>query len=263
METIELEDGIEMPLMGFGTYQMPPRITERCVSEALSAGYRAVDTAQCYGNEAQVGRAVAGSGLDRSEVFVTTKTWTDGYRSTLAGIERSVSVLGGYVDLLLIHEPTADIQGTWRALEEAKERGLARTIGVSNFLDDNLRKVLAIAQTTPTVDQVETHVYRQQAELQRQLAAEGIVLESWSPLACGQNGIFRDPILGAIGEAHDKSAAQVALRWLVQRGIPFNVKSTHPDHMAENLAVFDFALTDDEMAPMATLDTGRSQLGWW
>lgn len=261
--TIAIGGGVELPMIGFGTYQMPSRITQGCVEEALEVGYRAVDTAQCYGNEEQVGRAIAAWGAGRESVFVTTKTWTDGYRSTRAGIERSSRLLGGYVDLLLIHEPTSDVEGTWRALEDAQAAGLARAIGVSNFFGGNLDGLLETAHAMPAVDQVETHVFRQQAALREKLARNGIVMQAWSPLACGRSGIFRSPVLCAIAAAHGKTAAQVALRWLVQRGIPLNAKSTHAARMGENLDVFDFGLSEEEMESIAPLDTGRSQFGWW
>ena len=250
-------------MVGFGTYQIPPRVTHSCVKEALAIGYRAVDTAQCYGNEEQVGHAVETSSLARKDVFLTTKTWTDGYRSTKVGIARSTSLLGGYVDLLLVHEPTSDIEGTWRAVEEAYNAGLARAIGVSNFMGSNLDELLRVADVTPMVDQVETHVYRQQRELQALLSDEGIVLQSWSPLACGRNGIFAEPVLIGIAQTHGKTVAQVALRWLLQRGVPLNVKSTHGERMRENLDVFGFELSEGEMAAIESLDTGRSQFGWW
>ena len=261
--SIELANGVALPMVGFGTYQIPPRVTQACVEEALGIGYRAVDTAQCYGNEAQVGRAVEASGVGRGDVFVTTKIWTDGYRSTKAGIARSASLLGGYVDLLLVHEPTHDVEGTWRALEEACDEGTAHAIGVSNFMDANLDELLRIAETAPMVDQVETHVYRQQAALKRQLDGLGIVLQSWSPLACGRGGIFGESVLAEIAHTHGRTVAQVALRWLLQRGVPLNVKSTHVDRMRENLDVFGFELSGDEMAAIANLDIGRSQFGWW
>lgn len=258
-----LNNGVDLPVLGFGTYQMPASVTQECVEEALSLGYRAIDTAQCYGNETQVGRAIARSGIDRSEVFVTTKTWTNGYLSTKAGIKRSVNALGGYADLLLIHEPTSDIAGTWRALEEAYSTGIVRAIGVSNFMGSNLDKLLSTAKVAPAVDQVETHVYRQQRNLQRQLDALGIALQSWSPLACGAHGVFSDPVLEGIAKSHNKTIAQVALRWLLQRGIPLNAKSTHVDRMRQNLDVFDFELTASEMNRIESLDTCKSLFGWW
>lgn len=263
MRTITLRNGVTMPIVGFGTYQISPHATRPRVEEALAVGYRAVDTAQCYGNERQVGQAIEASRLARKDIFVTTKTWTDGYRATADGIRRSVDLLGGYVDLLLIHEPTNDIAGTWQALEEAYRGGLARAIGISNFLGHHLETLLSLAEVPPAVDQVETHVFRQQATLQRRLAKQDMVLEAWSPLACGQSGIFSNPTLKAIAAAHGRSVAQVALRWLVQRDIPFNVKSTHADRMRENLDLFDFRLTEEDMDRIASLDTGKSQFGWW
>lgn len=261
--SVRMRGGAELPMLGFGTYQIPPRVAQSCVEQALSLGYRAIDTAQCYGNEAQVGYAIKASGLSRQEVFVTTKTWTDGYRSTKAGIELSASLLGGYIDLLLVHEPTSDIEGTWRALEEAHDAGIARTIGVSNFLEDSLGRLLRTARVFPEVDQVETHVLRQQRALQSALAESDIVLQSWSPLVCGRAGILQNPLLAQIARNHGKTPAQVALRWLVQRGIPLNVKSVHPDRMAENLNIFDFQLSQAEMESVEQLDTNCSQFGWW
>ena len=261
--SIKMRGGTELPMLGFGTYQIPPRVAQSCVEQALSLGYRAIDTAQCYGNEAQVGYAIKASGLSRQEVFVTTKTWTDGYRSTKAGIERSASLLGGYIDLLLVHEPTSDIEGMWRALEEARDTGTAQAIGVSNFLEDSLGCLLRIARVIPEVDQVETHVLRQQRALQGVLAESSIVLQSWSPLVCGRAGITRNPLLAQIARDHGKTPAQVALRWLIQRGIPLNVKSVHADRMAENLSIFDFQLSLSEMEAVRQLDTNCSQFGWW
>lgn len=263
--TIRLNNGIEMPRIGYGVYQIPSMITERCVRDALSVGYRSIDTAQCYGNEKAVGKAVRGSGIPRKEIFVTTKLWGGrGYRDTVSSIEDSLQALNlDYIDLLLIHEPTGDFNEIYRAMEDAYRAGKLRAIGVANFLEANWKHLLKTAEIIPAVNQIETHVFRQQKGMHRILRDADVVHESWSPLACGQNGFFRNPILTQIGEKYGKTNAQVGLRFLYQQGIVIIPKSTHAERMKENLDILDFALTDEDMARIEALDTDRSMFGWW
>lgn len=262
--TIALANGVEMPMLGYGTYRTSAARTEGAVADALKVGYRSIDTAQCYGNESAVGSAVASSGLSREEVFITTKTWTNGYEDTRRSIDASLSALRtDYVDLLLIHEPTGDIPGIYRALEDAYRTGKARAIGVSNFIGDSLASLLRNAEVKPMVNQVETHPLRAQFALQRECGERGIVMESWSPLVAGSQGLLHNPTIEDIAHAHGKSPAQVVLRWLVQRGVPVIPKSLDVQHMRENLAIFGFSLTEANMEAIASLDTDRSQFGWW
>lgn len=254
-----------MPIVGYGTYQTPPSVTGRLVSEALGAGYRSIDTAQCYGNEAQVGEACRSSGVPRDEIFVTTKLWgCRGRSDATESIDRSVRALGmGPIDLLLIHEPTGDVAGIYRAMEDAYRDGKVLAIGVSNFLEGDFRSLLGGCDVIPAVNQVETHVFRQQGGLRRIEADCGTVHESWSPLACGRNGIFGNKVLGEIAEAHGRTVSQVALRFLVQQGIVVIPKSTSLQHMTENLDVLGFSLDAGEMERISELDGGRSLFGWW
>lgn len=262
--TISLNNGVEMPMIGYGTYRTSPSKTESAVAEALRLGYRLIDTAQCYGNEDGVGRALASLGLARDEVFLTTKTWTNGFDDTKRSIDRSLTDLQtDYVDLLLIHEPTSDILGIYRALEDAYREGKARAIGLSNFMGENLDAILTNAKVAPAIDQVETHPLRQQEALHEVCRENGIVMEAWSPLVAGDKGVQRDKTIAAIAEAHGKSPAQVILRWLIQRDIPVIPKSLSPEHMKQNLEVFDFSLTDEEMISIKRMDTDLSQFGWW
>ncbi|MCM1483289.1 MAG: aldo/keto reductase [Muribaculaceae bacterium] len=262
---IELNNGVKMPMVGFGVYQIPAALTERCVLDALSAGYRHIDTAQCYGNERAVGMAVKKSELDREDIFLTTKIWgSSGYRDTEQSISESLRLLQtDYIDLFLIHEPSGDFVEIYRAMEDAYKGGKLHAIGVANFLEDNYLRLIANCEIIPAVDQLETHVFRQQRDMQSLLREHGTLLTSWSPLACGQNNIFRNPVLMKIAEAHGKTVAQVALRWLVQRGIPVIPKSTHRERIRENFEILDFTLTDAEMSEIVTLDRGRSLFNWW
>ena len=262
---IELNNGVKMPMVGFGVYQIPAALTERCVLDALNIGYRHIDTAQCYGNERAVGTAVRKSELNRDEVFLTTKIWgSRGYRDTELSINESLRLLQtDYIDLFLIHEPSGDYVEIYRAMEDACRAGKLRAIGVANFLEDNYLKLIANCEIIPAVDQLETHVFRQQGKMQSLLKEHGTLLTSWSPLACGQNNIFHNQVLMKIAESHGKTVAQVALRWLIQRGIPVIPKSTHEERMRENFEILDFTLTDAEMIEIATLDQDRSLFNWW
>ena len=254
-----------MPLIGYGTYQTPPSITERCVAEALKAGYRSIDTAQCYGNEHEVGLACRKSGILREDLFITTKLWAcHGYADTLRSIDSSLRKLGmDYIDLLLIHEPTGDVHEIYRAMESAYRDGKLRAIGVSNFLNERYLDLINHCKIIPAVNQVETHVFRQQTELRALERQIGTAPESWSPLACGENNIFKNSVLMQIAERHGRSVSQIALRFLVQQGIIVIPKSTKLEHMKENLAILDFELEPEEMADLEKLDAGRSLFGWW
>lgn len=263
--TVILNNGIEMPLIGYGVYQIPSSITERCVRDALSVGYRSIDTAQCYGNERATGRAVRASGIPRDKVFITTKLWGGrGYRDTVSSIEDSLRALDmDYIDLLLIHEPTGDFCEIYRAMEDAYGAGKLRSIGVANFLERNYRTLLGSANIVPAVDQIETHVFRQQKGMRSLLRDNNTIHEAWSPLACGQNGFFRNPVLKEIGEKYGKSNAQIGLRFLLQQGIVVIPKSTHIEKMKENLDIMDFALSAEDMRKLSGLDLDRSMFGWW
>ncbi len=263
--TVILNNGVEMPRIGYGVYQIPASITEKCVRDALSVGYRSVDTAQCYGNEEATGKAINASGIPRDEIFVTTKLWGGrGYQDTVSSIEGSLKALNlEYIDLLLIHEPTGNIPEIYRAMEDAYRAGKLRAIGVANFLEKNYRNLLQNVEIVPVIDQIETHVFRQQKSMRKLLKDNGTIHESWSPLACGRNGFFRNPVLKEIAERYGKSNAQIGLRFLYQQGIVIIPKSVHVERMEENLDILDFELTQDEMSRLADLDLDRSMFGWW
>ena len=265
MENITLNNGVQMPLLGYGTYQTPPHITERCVSDALNIGYRSIDTAQCYGNEREVGLACRKSGIARSELFITTKLWAcRSYRDTIESIENSLRRINlDYIDLLLIHEPTGDVNEIYRAMETAYKDGKLRAIGISNFLESRYLDLINQCKVVPAVNQVETHIFRQQKKLRELETQIGTKHESWSPLACGQNNIFHNSILMEIAKNHGKSVAQVALRFLTQQGIIVIPKSTHIERMKENFASLEFDLTVDEIQEIERLEIGKSLFGWW
>ena len=265
MEYITLNNGVKMPILGYGTYQTPPRIAEQCVADALSIGYRSIDTAQCYGNEHEVGLACQKSGIARSELFITTKLWACyGYQDTLRSIDSSLKKIGmDYIDLLLIHEPTGNVHEIYRAMETAYKDGKLRAIGISNFLDERYLDLVNHCKVIPAVNQVETHVFRQQKKLRQLECQIGTKHESWSPLACGQNDIFKNCTLLDIAENHGKTAAQIALRFLLQQGIAVIPKSTHIERMKENFESLDFDLEPDEMRKIEQLEIGKSLFGWW
>ncbi|MCM1141320.1 MAG: aldo/keto reductase [Muribaculum sp.] len=265
MDYVELNNGVNMPIMGFGVYQIPAALTEKCVLEALNIGYRHIDTAQCYGNERAVGSAIKHSGINRENIFLTTKIWgSTGYHDTELSINESLRLLQtDYIDLFLIHEPSGNFIEIYRAMEDACLAGKIRAIGVANFLENNYIRLIDNCKIIPAVDQLETHVFRQQTKMQFLLKEHDTLLTSWSPLACGQNNIFHNYTLGKIADAHDKSVAQVALRWLVQRGIPVIPKSTHKERMLENFEIFDFTLSDVEMNEITVLDKNKSLFNWW
>ena len=261
MKTIKLNNGIEMPQIGYGVYQVSPDECERCVSEALKTGYRMIATAQAYHNEEGVGRAVKNSGINRSDIFIVSKVWISnyGYEKAKASIDESLRKLQtDYIDLMLLHQPFCDRYGAYRALEGAYREGKLRAIGVSNFYPDHFIDLASNVDIVPAVNQVETHVFNQQTEAQKIMEEFGTHIMSWGPLAEGRNNLFSNETLTKTGNSHGKSVAQIALRWLIQRGVIIIPKSVHIERMEQNLDIFDFELTDEEMAEIATLDTGKS-----
>lgn len=261
MDYVTLNNGVKMPQLGYGVYQTPPEETERCVLEAIKNGYRSIDTAQAYGNEEGVGNAIAKCGLPREELFITTKIWITnaGYEKAKASIDESLRKLkSDYVDLLLIHQPFGDYYGSYRAMEEAYKAGKARAIGVSNFYPDRFIDIAHFSEIKPAVNQVETHVFQQQKTARKYLDQYGTQIMSWGPFAEGRNNFFSTPELIEIGSRHGKTPAQVALRFLLQSGVVVIPKSVHENRMQENINVFDFQLTPDEMKQLESLDTGKS-----
>ena len=261
METVKLNNGVEMPILGYGVYQVTPEECERCVLYALSVGYRSIDTAQAYFNEEGVGNALVKSGIPRSEVFITTKVWISngGYEKAKASIDESLRKLqSDYIDLLLIHQPFNDYYGTYRAMEEACKAGKARAIGVSNFYPDRFIDLAEFCEIKPAVNQVETHVFNQQIKPQKIMERYGTRVMSWGPFAEGRNDFFTNEVLKTIGEKYGKSVAQTALRFLIQRGVIVIPKSTHKERMIQNMEVFDFVLTEEDMQAIAGLDKAKS-----
>lgn len=261
MDMVTLNNGVQMPKLGYGVYQVDSAETERCVLEALSLGYRSIDTAQAYHNEAGVGEALRKSGIARAELFITTKIWISnaGQEKAAASIDASLRNLRtDYIDLLLIHQPFGDYYGTYRAMEEAYQSGKVRAIGVSNFYPDRLIDLCHFADITPAVNQVETHVFYQQKAAHAIMEKYKVQHESWGPFAEGRKGFFTNPILNALGKKYEKTAAQIALRFLLQSDVVIIPKSTHKERMAENIAVFDFALDATDMETLSNLDEGES-----
>ena len=262
MQTVTLNNGIEMPIIGFGVFQIGADDTQKAVESALSAGYRLLDTAAAYGNEDAVGAAIRASGIARDELFITTKLWVQdaGEDNTHRAFDASLSKLGlDRVDLYLIHQPFGDYYSEWRAMEKIYAEGRSRAIGVSNFAADRLVDLIVNNEIVPAVNQIETHPFKQNEEYHELLIKEGVQIESWGPFAEGKNGLFTNEVLTRIGEAHGKSVAQVVLRYLTQREIVVIPKSVNPERMAQNLDVLDFELTSDELAQIKALDTGASQ----
>lgn len=259
---VTLNNGVRMPMLGFGVFQVPLEETERVVTDALAAGYRHLDTAASYGNEEGVGRAIRASGIPREELFVTTKLWIQarpGEDAVKRAFDASLQRLGlDHLDLYLIHQPLGDYYAAWRAMQALHQDGSIRAIGVSNFYPDRLVDLIEHNEVTPAVNQVETHPFFQRRDYQQLMQERDVQIESWGPLAEGKNDIFTNPVLVAIGEAHGKSVAQVVLHWLIQRGVVVIPKSTRPERMAENLDVFDFELTGDEVSRIDDLDAGVS-----
>lgn len=261
MNTVTLNNGVQMPILGFGVFQIPEEQTEQAVIDALAAGYRSLDTAAAYQNEEAVGRAIKNSGIARDELFITTKLWVQdpGEDNTKRAFENSLQRLGlDYIDLYLMHQPYGDYYSQWRAMQDLHQEGLIRAIGVSNFHPDRLMDLITHNEITPAVNQIETHPFYQRQADQEFMREHGVQHESWGPFAEGKNNLFSDPILTSIAMAHGKSVAQVVLRWLIQRNVVVIPKSVRPDRMAENLDVFDFELSSEEMALIAAMDTQTS-----
>ena len=261
MEHRILNNGVEMPVLGFGVYQVGETVCEQCVRDAIAGGYRSIDTASAYLNERAVGRAIQRSGVPREELFITTKLWVQdaGYESTKRAFAKSLERLQlDYFDLYLIHQPFGDVYGSWRAMEELYREGAVRAIGVSNFQPDRLVDLILHNEVVPAVNQVETHPFCQQAEAAAVMASEGVQIESWAPFAEGRNNLFGNGTLVSLAAKYRKSVAQVVLRWLIQRGVVVIPKSVRPERMAENIDVFDFHLAPEDMDLIATLDTRRS-----
>lgn len=261
MDYLTLANGVKMPQLGYGVYQVTKEECERCVLDALDVGYRAIDTAQSYFNEAEVGEAIAESGIDRKEIFLTTKVWIEhyGYEQAKESVLQSMEKLKtDYIDLVLLHQPFADYYGAYRALEDLYEEGKLRAIGVSNFYPDRLVDIASFARIKPMVNQIETHPLNQQIEAHEWLKKYGVIHEAWALFGEGRGNMFTNPVLQEIGKKYDKTVAQVILRWQLQRGIVIIPKSTHKERMAQNLDVFDFTLTDEDMQDIAALDTKTS-----
>jgi len=262
MEKIVLNNGVAMPILGFGVFQIDDLAEcERSVHDALDVGYRLIDTAASYGNEAAVGSAIKRSGVPRNELFVTTKLWIadTGYEKTKRAFDRSMKRLQlDYLDLYLIHQPYGDVFGSWRAMEELYREGVIKAIGVSNFHPDRVMDFIVHNEVLPAVDQIETHPFHQQATTQKFLTENNIQIESWGPFAEGKNNIFGNEVLVSIAEKQAKTVAQVILRWLTQRDIIVIPKSVRKDRMVENFDIFDFALTQEDMDAIRQLDTGTS-----
>ena len=264
MQKVILNNGVEMPILGFGVYQVPdPAQCEQSVSDALEAGYRLIDTAAAYFNEEAVGAAIKKSGIPREELFITTKLWIQdaGYENAKKAFDVSLKKLGlDYLDLYLIHQPFNDYYGSWRAMEELYKEGRIRAIGVSNFYPDRLVDLILNNEVVPAVNQVETHPFFQQKVAKNVMEEYGVQIQSWGPFAEGQKNIFQNEILAGIGAKYGKSIAQVILRWHIQRGVVSIPKSVHKERIVENFNVWDFALSDDDMAAIATMDIGKSEI---
>lgn len=265
MQTVKLNCGIDMPIIGYGVYLVDPSVTERCVLDALSVGYRSLDTAQYYENEAMVGSAVRKSGIPRDEIFITSKLCLSRptYAKAKDNVKGSLHRMGlDYLDLMLIHWPMGNDGEIWAAFEDLVKEGYLRSIGVSNFYPEQFDLLMKGASVIPAVNQIETHVFYQQRPMIAKMAEAGTAVESWGPLAEGLNGIFTNPVLTEVGAAHGKTAAQVALRFLTQQGIIVIPKSVHKERMIQNLDTLDFTLTGDEMSAIRGLDTGHNLEGW-
>ncbi|MFX3617326.1 MAG: aldo/keto reductase [Sporolactobacillus sp.] len=262
MEYVTLNNGVKMPILGYGVFQASDDETFNGVQLALKHGYRLIDTAAAYMNEAAVGRAVKVSNVPREELFITTKLWTSdaGYDNTMRAFERSLKLLQlDYLDLLLIHQPYGDVYGSWRAMEELYKAGKIRAIGLSNFEDDRLIDLIAHNEVVPAINQVETNPFMQEIKQQQFMIDKGVQIESWGPFAEGKNGVFTNELLVKIAEKYNKGVGQVILRWLIQRGIVAIPKSVHEERIAQNIDVFDFELTSDDMKQIATMDQNVSQ----
>lgn len=262
MEYVKLNNGVEMPIISFGVYQIPKEDTKRCVLDAIKSGYRGIDTAQSYFNESEVGDAIVECGVPREELFITTKVWIDhyGYEECKASVEESLRKLKtDYLDLCLLHQPFSDYYGAYRALEELYVEGKIKAIGVSNFYPDRLTDICMFdRKVIPAVNQVEVNPYNAQWFAQENMEKHGVKMEAWAPFGEGRNNLFTNETLVSIGKKYNKSSAQVMLRWLIQRGVIVACKSTHIERMQENINVFDFELTEEDMNSIKTLDTSNS-----
>ncbi len=261
MEYVTLSNGVKMPILGYGVYQITQEECERCVMDTLKVGYRLLDTAQSYFNEEQVGSAIKKSGVPCEDIFLTTKVWLEhyGYEQTKASVLESMRKLQtDYLDLVLLHQPFSDTYGAYRALEELYEEGKIRTVGISNFYVDRMVDFASFNRIKPMVNQVEINIYNQQKELKKWADKYGIQLEAWAPFGEGRRGIFNDPVIAEIASKYHKTAAQVMLRWNIQRGVVVIPKTTHIERMKENFDVFDFALTNEDMSAISSLDKAES-----
>lgn len=261
MEYVTLSNGVVMPILGYGVYQVTKEECERCVSDALEVGYRHIDTAQAYFNEEEVGNAIAKSGIPREEIFLTTKVWIEHYGEEAARksvLESMEKLQTNYIDLMLLHQPFGDAYGAWRALEGLYEEGKIKAIGISNFYVDRMVEFANFNRIRPMITQMETHPLNQQQELKTWADKYDIRLEAWAPFGEGREGLFENDVLAKIGKKYGKTTAQVMLRWNIQRGVVVIPKSVHKERMIENFTVFDFTLTDEDMAEIAALDTKKS-----
>ncbi|MGN1155943.1 MAG: aldo/keto reductase [Agathobacter sp.] len=261
MEYRILSNGVKMPQLGYGVYQVTKEECERCVLDALKAGYRLIDTAQSYFNEEEVGSAIKKSGIPREEIFLTTKVWIEhyGYENAKKSVLESMKKLQTeYLDLVLLHQPFGDAYGAWRALEDLYEEGKIRSIGISNFYVNRMVEFVNFNRIRPMINQMEVHIFNQQKELKEYADKYNVQLEAWAPFGEGRGNTFNNPVINAIGGKYGKTAAQVMLRWNIQRGVVVIPKSTHYERMVENINVFDFSLTDEEMNTIAGLDTATS-----
>ena len=261
MEQITLYNGVKMPIVGYGVYQVSKEECERCVMDALDVGYRSIDTAQSYFNEEQVGTAIVKSGIPREDIFLTTKVWVEhyGYEETKKSVLESMRKLQtNYLDLVLLHQPFSDYYGAYRALEDLYDEGKLRAIGVSNFYPDRLVDIASFSRVKPMVNQVETHPFNQQIEAKRWMDKYGVQMEAWAPFGEGRGGLFENPVLVKIAEKYKKTTAQIILRWHIQRGVVVIPKSTHKARMEENLNVFDFVLEQTDLNRISELDKKQS-----
>jgi 2,5-diketo-D-gluconate reductase A len=261
MEYVTLNNGIKMPILGYGVYQVTKDECERCVLDALKAGYRSIDTAQSYFNEEEVGSAIKKSGIPREDIFLTSKVWIEhyGYESCKKSVEESLKKLQtDYLDLMLLHQPFSDYYGAWRALEDLYEEGKLLAIGISNFYPDRMVDIASFARIRPMVNQVETHPYNQQTAAKQYMDKYGVQIEAWAPFGEGRGGLFEDKALKEIGDKYGKTTAQVMLRWHIQRGVAVIPKSKHYERMKENFNVFDFKLSDSDMEIIFSLDKNES-----
>lgn len=264
--TVALNNGLQMPRIGFGTNTLGGDVCIRSVADAISAGYRLIDTAHVYGNEEAVGAGIKQSGIDRKELFVTSKLWVDfaGYESTKKAFQTSIDKLGlEYLDLYLIHRPRGDVKGSWKAMEELYNAGKIKAIGISNFEPEQLADLLTYAKVKPAVNQIETHVFFQEHKLYDVLKKQAVQHEAWSPFAAGRNNIFSNPVLAEIAKKHNKTIAQVCLRWHFQRGVVAIPRSQNKAHIIENLNIFDFELDKKDLETIAPLDLNKTQFPEW